>query len=192
MVIICLLLFFFWRARSQELPFFDSKNIWLQKKFDSKKIDFKSIWHQRKLTPKILTPKKMTPKKLPPKIERRNSKGRSGYTFWLILQKTFAVFSHQKLKVAQIWSTHQSKALIFYFGIKKIVSWIFENFVENRQTKFHILKFRVCKHTLNLNSWNVLCLFPTKFSKLKLKIFFYVKIENQSFRLMGGSYLYHF
>ena len=53
------------------------------------------------------------------KLERRNSKGRSGHTFWLILQKTFAAFSHRKLKVAQIWSTHQSKALIFYFGIKK-------------------------------------------------------------------------
>ena len=29
----------------------------------------------------------------------------------------------------------------------------------------------VCKHTLNLNSWNVLCLFPTKFSKTQLQIF---------------------
>ena len=35
-------------------------------------------------------------------IERRNSKGRSGYTFWLILQKTFAAFSQRKLKVAEI------------------------------------------------------------------------------------------
>ena len=72
-----------------------------------------------------------------------------------------------------IWSTHQSKALIFYFGIKKILSWIFENFVGNRQTKFHILKFSggVNTHTLNLNSWNVLCLFLTKFSKIQLQIF---------------------
>ena len=75
---------------------------------------------------------------------------------------------------------------------KKFLSWVFENFVENRQTKFHILKFRVCKHTLNLNSWNVLCLFPTKFSKIQLKNVFYAKIENQSFRLMGWSYLCHF
>ena len=79
--------------------------------------------------------------------EKRNSKGRSGYTFWLILQKTFAAFSHRKLKVVQIWSPHQSKALIFYFGIKKILSWIFEHFFGNRQTKFHILKFRVCVNT---------------------------------------------
>ena len=27
------------------------------------------------------------------------------------------------------------------------------------------------KHTLNLNSWNVLCLFPTKFSKIWFQIF---------------------
>ena len=56
------------------------------------------------------------------KIEMRNSKGRSGtvrVTFWLILQKHFTAFLHRKLKVAQIWSTHQSKALIFYFGIQK-------------------------------------------------------------------------
>jgi hypothetical protein len=56
------------------------------------------------------------------RLERRNTKGRSGYTFWLILQKTFSAFSHRKLKVVQIWSTHQSKALIFYYGIKNI--WI--------------------------------------------------------------------
>ena len=49
-------------------------------------------------------------------IERRNSKGRSAYTFRLIFTKnTNAAFSHQKLKV----STHQSKALIFYFVMKK-------------------------------------------------------------------------
>ena len=66
--------------------------------------------------------------------------------FWLILQKTFAAFSQRKLKVAQIWSTHQSKALIFYLAWKN-VELNFENFVENRQPKFHILKFRVCVNT---------------------------------------------
>jgi len=30
------------------------------------------------------------------------------------------------------------------------------------------LKFRVCKHTLNLNSWNLVCLFSTKFSKIQV------------------------
>ena len=68
----------------------------------------------------------------------------SGYTFWLILQKMFDAFWHRKLKMAQTWSTHQSTALIFYFGMKKISSWIFDNFVENRQTKFHEFKFSVC------------------------------------------------
>ena len=30
----------------------------------------------------------------------------------------------------------------------------------------------MCKHTLNLNSWNSLCLFPTKFLQIWLKNFF--------------------
>ena len=64
------------------------------------------------------------PQKIPTKNVRtwfREAKFKRAlrYTFWLILQKTFAAFSHHKLKVAQIWSTHQSKALIFYFGMKK-------------------------------------------------------------------------
>ena len=62
-------------------------------------------------------------------------------------KKSFAAFSHRKVKVAQIWYTHQSKAMIFYFGMKKILRPIFENFVGNRQIKFHILKFRVCVNT---------------------------------------------
>ena len=33
------------------------------------------------------------------------------------------------------------------FGMKKVLSPIFESFVGNRQTKFHILKFRVCVNT---------------------------------------------
>ena len=60
----------------------------------------------------------------------------------------FAAFLHRKVKVAQIWSAHQSKALIFYFGMRKILSWNFENFVGNRQSGFHKFKFSVCLHTL--------------------------------------------
>ena len=40
-----------------------------------------------------------------------------------------------------------SRSSGYDFGIKKILSWSFDNFVENRQTKFHILKFRVCLNT---------------------------------------------
>ena len=87
-------------------------------------------------------------------IERRNSKGRSGYTFGLILQKTFAVFSHQKLKVAQIWSTHQSKALIFYFGMKKF--WV------------GFLKILWETDKLNFIFWNLRCVYTlTKFELVK-------------------------
>ena len=35
----------------------------------------------------------------------------------------------------------------FLFWHEKIWSWVFEDFFENRQTKFHILKFRVCVNT---------------------------------------------
>ena len=31
---------------------------------------------------------------------------------------------------------------------------IFEKFVTNRQSEFHALKFRVCKHTPSLNTLN--------------------------------------
>ena len=114
-------------------------------------------------------------------IEMWNLKGRSGYSFDSIYKIYFASFLHRRFEVIQIWFTHQSTALIFYFGMKKVFSPIFEGFVGNRQTKFHILKFRVCKHTLNLNSWNVRCLFPTKFSKIRLKIFFMPKSKIGAF-----------
>ena len=67
-----------------------------------------------------------------------------GVHFWLILQKTFAAFSHWKLKVAQIWWTHQSKALIFYFGIKKHF-WV------------GFLKILSKADKLNLIFWNLGC-----------------------------------
>ena len=35
------------------------------------------------------------------------------------------------------------------------------------------MKFKVCKHTVNLNSWNLLRLFPRKFSKIWLKLFWF-------------------
>ena len=104
-------------------------------------------------------------------LKRRNSKGRSGYIFWLILQKTFAAFSHWKLKVAQIWSTHQSKALIFYFGMKKFGVGFLKILWETDKVHFTSLnlvcvythpKFQKMKFTLSVFA---------KFSKLKLKIF---------------------
>ena len=57
----------------------------------------------------------------------------------------------------------------FLFWHKKNLNCFFENFVENRQTKFHILKFRVC----------VLCLFPTKFWKIQLKMFLWQNRKSQ-------------
>ncbi len=45
----------------------------------------------------------------------------------------------------------------------------------------------VCKHTLNLNWWNSLCLFPSKFLKQDSKIFL---VENCSFQWMCQLYLH--
>ena len=62
--------------------------------------------------------------------------------------KIFCAFSTSKFKsLTYIWLTHQSKALIFYFGMKKILILIFEKFGENRQSRLDELEFSVCLHT---------------------------------------------
>ena len=97
------------------------------------------------------------------KIETRNSKGRSGYTFWLILQKTFAAFSHRKLKVAQIWSTHQSKAMIFYFSMKKF--WV------------GFLKILWETDKVHFTSSNLMCVYThPKFQNMKFSLSVFDKI----------------
>ena len=80
-------------------------------------------------------------------IKMRNSKGRSadqGTLFHLFYKNIFAAFSHRKLKVAQIWSTHQSKALIFYSGIKNKI-WVW------------VLKILSKTDKLNFIFWNLGC-----------------------------------
>ena len=95
-------------------------------------------------------------------IEKRNSKGRSGFTFWQISQKYFTASNFEEINR---WLKHQLKSLILYFDIEnQSISFFFWKFCGNRQSEFHPLKFNVCKHTLNLNKWNSLCLFSTKFS----------------------------
>ena len=91
------------------------------------------------------------------------------------LKKTFVAISDWKSNVAQIWSTHQSKALIFYFDMKKILSRIFKNFVGNRQTKFHVLKFRVCVSTHYIWTRYIHFVnFPQNFQKIESKFFSWV------------------
>ena len=105
-------------------------------------------------------------------VERWNSKWSSGHSFDSISKIYFAAFLHRNFEVIQIWLTHQSKGLIFYFGMKKVLSpQIFERFVGNRQTKFHILKFRVCVNTHYIWTCEIhfVC-FPQIF-KIRLKSF---------------------
>ena len=64
-------------------------------------------------------------------VERWNSKGRSGYSFDWIYKFYFVVFL-----VIQVWLTHQSKALIFYFGMKNFFNLIFENLWKTDKMNF--------------------------------------------------------
>ena len=114
--------------------------------------------------------------------------------FWLNLQKfIFAAFLHRSFEVIQIWLTHQSKTLIFFFGMKSFFNLIFGNLWKTGKVNFTSSNL-VCvfTHILNFKIWNLVCLFSTKFLKIRLHNFSYEKIENQSFRLMGWSYVCHF
>jgi hypothetical protein len=124
-------------------------------------------------------------------IERWNSKSRSGYSFDSIYKIYFAAFLHQRFEVIQIWWTHQSKALIFSFGMKNFFNLIFENLWKTDK--------------VNFADSNLMCVYThSKFQNKKLSLsvshktfknwtqnFFHAKIENQNFWLMG-SYLDHF
>ena len=58
------------------------------------------------------------------------------------------------------------ESMVFYFDMKNFWNKIFEISVENRQTKFHILKFQVCEHTLSLKFSHLVCLFSIEISKI--------------------------
>ena len=94
------------------------------------------------------------------------------------MKNFFTLFLPKKLKVSPIWIlTHQSKAQNFYFDHdKKFDSNFWNLFWKTDKVKFHKLKFSVCLHTNSIsNLWNWICLFFTKFSKIRLKIFFISK-----------------
>ena len=61
--------------------------------------------------------------------------------------KNFCRFLTPKVKSGTDMINPSIESSDFLFWHEKMLSWIFENFVENRQTKFHILKFRVCVNT---------------------------------------------
>ena len=98
----------------------------------------------------------------------------------------FAAFLKWNPVSVYIWLTHQSKALIFYFDMKKILNQNFQNFVENRQSNIRVFKFSVCLHThSNFQNMKFRLSVFHKILKFLVQNFFHVKIENQSFRLMG-------
>ena len=67
--------------------------------------------------------------------------------FWLNLQNLFCCFLTSKLWSDPYMINPSIKSFDFLFWHEKILNLIFEDFVGNRQTKFHILKFRVCVNT---------------------------------------------
>ena len=91
------------------------------------------------------------------KIERRNSKVRSGYSFDSIYKIYFAAFLHRSFVVIQIWLTHQSKALIFQFGTKNFFNLIFENFWKTDK--------------VNFTSSNLMCVYThSKYQNMKFSL----------------------
>ena len=74
-------------------------------------------------------------------------KGAQGRIFTNFLKNSFAAFLKLHPKAIHIWLTHQSKALIFYFDMRKKLISDFVNFMRNRQIKFHEFKLRVCVNT---------------------------------------------
>ena len=100
-----------------------------------------------------------------------NSKRRSGYNFDQFFKNNFPAFLQLHPEAIHIWLAHQSKALIFYFDMRKKFISDFGNFVGNRQTKFHEFKHKVCEHILNFNLWNSVCLFPIKFTNSATNFF---------------------
>ena len=90
-------------------------------------------WRNFNMVPKVCQYMSKAPDVSRNHVESWNSKGRSVYSFDSIYKIYFAAFLHRSFEVIQIWSTHKSKALIFYFGMKKVLSPIFERFVGNRQ-----------------------------------------------------------
>ena len=75
----------------------------------------------------------------------------SVYTFWGILQKLFFFLHFLSVwfesTIDMINPSIEIIALIFYFDMEKILSLIFEHFVENRQSEFYKLQFSVRLYT---------------------------------------------
>ena len=125
-------------------------------------------------------------------IREGNSKGRSGYTFLLILQKNFCRFLTPKVKSATDMINPSIESFDFLFWHKKKF-WVGFLKILSKTDKPNFIFWNlgcVYTHKIWTREMYFAC-FPQNFQKSDFK-FFHAKIENQSFRLMGWSYLYHF
>ena len=99
--------------------------------------------------------------------------------------KTFCRFFTPKVKSGTDMINPSIESSDFLFWHEKIWSRIFENFVGNRQSTFHEFKFSVCLHTPKFQNMKFNLSVFDKIFKNPTPNFFYAKIENQSFRLIG-------
>ena len=106
--------------------------------------------------------------------------------------KKFCRFLTPKVKNGTDMINPSIKSSDFLFWHEKIWSRVFENFVGNRQSTCHEFKISVCyTHSKFYNMKFSLSVFD-KIFKNPTQNFFYAKIENQTFRLIGWLYLCHF
>ena len=97
--------------------------------------------------------------------------------------KNFCRFLTPKVKSGTDMISPSIESCHFLFWHKKILNWIFENFVENRQSTFHKLKFSVCLHTQTHPKFQNMKFSLSVFDKIfknPIQNFFNDKIENQS------------
>ena len=96
-------------------------------------------------------------------VERGNSKGSSGSTFWQISQKYFAAVSQQNFEEINRWLTHQSKAPILDFD------------TENQSISFSKILWKTDKRNFIFSNLMFVYTHP-KFKNIKFLLYVFHKI----------------
>ena len=127
-------------------------------------------------------------------IQNREAKFKRAFRvhFLTHFTKNFCRFLTPRVKSGTDMINPSIESSDFLFWHEKIKSRIFENFVGNRQSNISRVQiWCVYRHPKFQNMKFSLSVFD-KIFKNQIRKFFHAKIENQSFRLMGWSYLCHF
>ena len=124
------------------------------------------------------------------RVQNREAKFKSDLSLHFLTDFTklfLQLFEDGTQCMVYIWLIHQSKALIFYFDMKKFWNKILKILWKTDKVTFLVYSNLVCiyTHTLIFKTWNLDCRYFHKILKILVQNFFHVTIENQSFRLMG-------